>query len=53
MCRVLLAIAAVMSLTGCAVVAVPIHATADLVSIVPVVGNAIAVPFRAAGNLID
>jgi len=49
----MIVIAAGLFTAGCAAVALPFRVTADVVRVVPLVGEAIAVPFDAAGNLID
>ncbi|WP_207477031.1 DUF6726 family protein [Arenibaculum pallidiluteum] len=41
------------SLSGCGAVALPFRATADVARVVPVVGDAVAVPFDAVGDTID
>jgi hypothetical protein len=41
------------ALAGCGAVALPFRATADVVRIVPVAGDVVAVPFDAAGDAID
>jgi hypothetical protein len=41
------------ALVGCGAVALPFRATADVARIVPVAGDAVAVPFDAAGDAID
>ena len=42
-----------MGLPGCAVVALPFRVTADVASVVTVVGDAAAAPFNAVGDVID
>jgi Family of unknown function (DUF6726) len=51
--KLLLGMLCVCQLGGCAVVAAPFHVAADVVRVVPVVGDAIAVPFDAVGDVID
>lgn len=43
----------VMVLSGCSTVALPFRVTADALRVIPVVGDAVAVPFDAVGNLVD
>jgi hypothetical protein len=38
---------------GCAAIALPFRVTADVVRVIPVVGDAVAVPFDAVGNFVD
>ena len=40
-------------LAGCGAVALPFRVTGDVAKVVPVVGDAVAAPFDAAGNAID
>ena len=49
----ILAILLSAALAGCGAVALPFRATADVVRIVPVAGDVVAVPFDAAGDAID
>lgn len=44
---------ACLALAGCGAVAFPFRVTADALRIVPVAGDALAVPFDAAGEAID
>jgi hypothetical protein len=41
------------SLAGCGAVALPFRATADIARIVPVAGDAVAIPLDATGDAID
>jgi hypothetical protein len=38
---------------GCATVALPFRVTADVLRVIPVVGDVVAVPFDAVGNFVD
>jgi hypothetical protein len=40
-------------LSGCGAVALPFRVAADVVSVVPVAGDVVAVPLDAAGDAID
>ena len=55
--RWLILLAAGLGLAGCStatdIVAAPFHVTADVVRVVPVVGDVVAAPFDVAGNVID
>jgi hypothetical protein len=51
--RVLAFVLICASLAGCAAVALPFRATADVARIVPVAGDLVAAPFDAAGDAID
>ena len=42
-----------LALSGCGAVALPFRATADVVRVVPVVGDVVAVPFDVVGDVID
>lgn len=53
MLRTLALLLACAGLTSCAVVALPFHVTAEVLKVVPVVGDVAAVPFEAVGNAID
>ena len=46
-------LAAGLAMAGCSVVALPFHVTADVVSVVPVVGGPASTPFEAVGDTID
>lgn len=46
-------IIAVVFLSGCSTVAFPFRVTADAMRVIPVVGDAVAVPFDAVGNFVD
>lgn len=41
------------SLSGCGAAALPFRVTADVVRVVPVAGDVVAVPFDAVGDTID
>ncbi|HMR32883.1 MAG TPA: hypothetical protein PKA13_16380 [Geminicoccaceae bacterium] len=43
----------VLSLPGCAVVALPFRVTGEVLDVVPVVGPVAAAPFKVAGDVID
>ena len=51
--RALALVLLVAGLAGCGAVAFPFRVTADALKIVPVVGDAAAVPFDAVGDAID
>jgi hypothetical protein len=51
--RVLTLLLMCTSLAGCGAVALPFRATADVARIVPVAGDAVAVPLDATGDAID
>jgi hypothetical protein len=51
--RVLTVVLICTILTGCAAVALPFRATADVARIAPVAGDLVAEPLDAAGNAID
>lgn len=42
-----------LGLSGCGLVALPFRVTGDVLQVVPVVGDAAAVPFDAVGDAID
>ena len=42
-----------LALTGCEIIAAPIHVTADVVDLVPVVGPVVAAPVEATADTID
>jgi hypothetical protein len=44
---------AALSIAGCSAVALPFRVTADVVRVIPVVGDVVAVPFDALGAAID
>lgn len=48
-----LLITSVIFLSGCSTVALPFRVTADALRVIPVVGDAVAVPFDAVGNFVD
>lgn len=48
-----LLITLVIFLSGCSTVALPFRVTADAMRVIPVVGDAVAVPFDAVGNFVD
>jgi hypothetical protein len=54
---VLISLGLGLGLAGCStatdIVAAPFHITADVVRVVPVVGDVVAAPFDVAGNVID
>ncbi len=51
--RILLALAAAASLTGCGVVAFPVRTTSAAVKIVPVAGDVVAYPLDKTADAID
>lgn len=51
--RVILLLLAALSLSGCAVAALPCRLTADVVEVVPVAGGAASTPFSACASAID
>jgi hypothetical protein len=53
MFRALALLLACAGLTSCAVVALPFHVTADVLKVVPVVGDIAAAPFEVVGDAID
>jgi hypothetical protein len=53
MMRALFVLLLCAALCGCGAVALPFRVTGDVAKVVPVVGDAVAAPFDAAGNAID
>jgi hypothetical protein len=55
--KLILAACPGLGLAGCSaatdIVATPFHITADVVRVIPVVGDVVAAPFDIAGNVID
>ena len=55
--KMILAACVSLALGGCStttdIVAAPFHITADVVRVVPVVGDVVAAPFDVVGNVID
>jgi hypothetical protein len=51
--RVILLLLAALSLSGCAVAALPCRVTSDVVGVVPVAGGVAAAPFGACADAID
>lgn len=51
--RVVLALAAAASLSGCGVVAFPVRTTSAAVKIVPVAGDVVAYPLDKTADVID
>lgn len=51
--RLLAAITLMLSLSACAVAALPFRVTGEVLDVVPVVGPIAAAPFKAAGDVID
>ena len=45
--------AALLSLGGCGLVALPFRAAGDVIQVVPVIGKPIAAPIHAVGDAID
>ena len=51
--RLILCLAALLMLSGCGLVALPVRATGDVVQVVPVVGGPVGKPIHAVGDAID
>lgn len=53
MTRAALALLSLLTLTACGVVAAPVHLTAGVVEMVPVVVGGASVPIEAAADMMD